>query len=936
MSEGTDKREASRRLANINRAITTSLNFDEVLDLIVENSAQLFEARICALLLADNSGQLSIRAAHGAHPDLIRAFSGQIDEDAVPQLRSSLGIAPAETLVSVPVIAKRSLRGLLVIVRDEPLNADEQWELSALADQAAIALRNARLYEMETSEAVRARDASQVALRRLAAIVESSDDAIVSKDLNGIINSWNKGAERILGFTAEEVVGKPITILIPPDRQAEETEILQRIRQGQRIEHFETIRRRKDGTLINVSLTVSPVRNEDGKVIGASKIARDITESKEAQEKLQRALDFDQTVMLSMGEGLYTVDTHGRVTFMNLSAERQLGWRLDEVIGRNMHALVHHTHADGTPFPAEDCAGLQVLKDGKMLVEYEEAFIRKDGTFFDVVYSSAALRGGNEITGVVVVFRDITERKRAVEEIRFQAHLLDAVEQAVIATDLNGTVIFWNSFAETLYGWPGAEALGAKILDLTPSEELKDHAAEIFERLQAGQSWSGEFEVKRRDGTSFPALIEDSPIINDRGELIGIVGVSTDNTLRRRAEEERENLLLREQAARAEAEEANRLKDEFLATLSHELRNPLNVVIGYSEILRRSNENQPHSFVVKAAETIRRNALAQSQLVSDLLDLSRLQMGKLSLDRQPVSLSTVITEAIETVSAEVKAKQIKLSVELDQDILVVEGDSVRLGQIAWNLLNNAVKFTPLEGEIKVSLSQEGDEARLMVADSGQGISPEFLPHVFEIFRQADASSSRKQGGMGIGLALVKQLTELHEGRVEVESEGLNRGATFSVLIPLYKAGADGLKSERVTATGALRSKFILVVDDSAESTEMLGKLLEIEGAFVDLARSGAEALRVADKKRYDLVISDISMPEMDGYQLLKELRKLPNMETVPAVALTGYGRTADIERAHEEGFAQHLVKPVDIDQLLVIVRRLTSENGKPTTDPPRN
>ena len=530
MSEGTGKKAASRRLAEINRAITNSLNFDEVLDLIVENSTQLVSARICALLLADSSGHLGIRAARGTQDKLVRDFTGRMDEDVIPRLRSALGIDPDETLVSVPVIAKRSLRGILVIVRKKPLTADEQWELSALADQAAIALRNARLYELEASEAVRARDASQTALRRLAAIVESSDDVILSKDLNGIINSWNKGAERVMGYTAEEMVGKPVTILIPPDRVAEETEILKRISQGQRIEHFETVRRRKDGTLINVSLTVSPVRNEAGEVIGASKIARDITASKEAQEKLQRALDFDQTVMLSMGEGLYTVDTHGRVTFMNLSAERQLGWRLDEIIGRDIHTLVHHTHADGTPIPAEDCDGLQVLRDGKMLVEYEDAFIRKDGTSFDVVYSSAALRSGDEITGVVVVFRDITERKRAEEEIRFQAHLLDAVEQAVIATDLNGTVIFWNSFAESLYGWPAAEALGAKILDLTPSFELKDHAAEIFASLQAGQSWSGEFELKRRDGSSFPAVIENSPIINDRGELIGIVGVSTDNT----------------------------------------------------------------------------------------------------------------------------------------------------------------------------------------------------------------------------------------------------------------------------------------------------------------------------------------------------------------------------------------------------------------------
>jgi PAS domain S-box-containing protein len=655
--------------------------------------------------------------------------------------------------------------------------------------------------KLKQPKSTRAYDASHLALLRLAAIVESSDDAIVSKDLNGIIQSWNKGAERILGYTADEAIGQPVTILIPADREAEEVEILSRIRRGQRIEHFETVRRRKNGSLLDVSLTVSPIKNEDGEVIGASKIAR-----------------------------------------------------------------------------------------------------------------------------------DITDRKRAEEEIRFQAHLLNAVEQAIIATNLEGKVIFWNSYAETLYGWPAAEALGSNILDVTPAPFLRERAAEILACLQAGQSWSGEFEMQRRDGTYFPALINDSPIFDANGKLIGIVGVSTDNTLRRRAEEERENLLQREREARAQAEDANRLKDEFLATLSHELRNPLNVVIGYSEILRRSNESQKHSFVIKAAETIRRNALAQSQLVSDLLDLSRLQMGKLSLERQPVSLSTVITEAVETVRAEARAKSIVLSLDVDSEILVVEGDAVRLGQIAWNLLNNAVKFTPADGKITVTLEQVGEDARLIVADNGQGITPSFLPHVFEIFRQADASSSRRQGGMGIGLALVKQLTELHDGRVEVESDGVDRGARFTITLPLYKAGSNELQPEGVSTTGALRGRFILVVDDSTESTEMLGKLLEIEGAYVDLARSGTEALEIVSKKRFDLIISDISMPEMDGYQLLSKLRKLPEMENVPAVALTGYGRTADIERAHAEGFAHHLTKPLDIDQLLRIVQQLTSENGAASLD----
>lgn len=927
IDQGSGKKEASRRLAEINRAITTSLNFDEVLDLIAENATQLVEARLCVLLLADNEGTLRVRAFRGADSDLIRNFSGRMEEDVVKELRTMLAVGKEETMISLPVIAQQSLIGMLVVAREQPLNAEEQWQLSALTDQAAIALRNARLYEMEAAELTRARDVSQIALLRLAAIVESSDDAIASKDLNGIINTWNKGAERILGYTAAEIIGKPVTILIPADRLQEETEILDRIRRGQRIEHFETIRRRKDGSLINVSLTVSPIKNEDGEVIGASKILRDITQSKEAQERLERALEFDQTVMLSMGEGLYTVDSEGRLTFMNPAAERIFGWTLDEVIGRNVHAVIHHTHPDGTPFPAEECTSLQVLRDGKMVVEHQDHFIRKDGTFFDVVYSTSALRSDDEVTGLVVVFRDITDRKRAEEEIRFQARLLDAVEQAVIATDLDGNIIFWNSYAETLYGWPAAEAIGSSILELTPSPALRDQAVEILACLQAGKSWSGEFEVQRRDGTFFPAMVSDSPIFDVSGKLIGIVGVSTDNTLRRRAEEERENLLQREREARAQAEDANRLKDEFLATLSHELRNPLNVVIGYSEILRRSDEPQKHAFVVKAADTIRRNAMAQSRLVSDLLDLSRLQMGKLSLDRQPVSLSTVITEAVDTVSAQIKNKGISLSIELEPEILVVEGDSVRLGQIAWNLLNNAVKFTPNDGKISVTLVQEGEEAKLTVTDSGQGIAPGFLPNVFEIFRQADASSSRRQGGMGIGLALVKQLTELHGGRVKAESEGINRGARFTVWIPLYVAGVEGLKSERVSATGALDNKFILVVDDSVESTDMLGKLLEMEGAFVDLARSGAEALALAEQKRFDLIISDISMPVMDGYQLLGQLRQLPQMKNVPAVALTGYGRVADIERARAEGFAHHLTKPLDIDQLLLIVRELTRENG---------
>jgi PAS domain S-box-containing protein len=909
---GSEKKDPYRRLAEINRAITTSLNFDEVLNLIVTNATQLVDAEICLLLLVDKHGKLRVRSSFGIDDNLADAFLGHMEEDVIRRLHKQLALGPNYSLVSVPIIAKHSLNGMIVVARDTPLEQEEEWQLSALADQAAIALWNARLYEIDLGEANRElnqtiealvasnkritrilssitdlfysldrewkftdvnrqtelrfeksrdeligksiwdvfpqatdsvlytnfhkavaeqrpvhfevpskivpgvwfeanaypsqegltvylrditeRKEGEVTSHLLASIVESSDDAIISKDLNGVISSWNKGAERIFGYTAEEAIGQSIMILIPPDRVDEEPVILKRICSGIPIQHFETVRRRKDGALIDVSITVSPVRDELGTIVGASKIAR-----------------------------------------------------------------------------------------------------------------------------------DITGRKRAEQEIAFQARLLNAVEQAVIATDLQGKILYWNAFAESLYGWSTDEAIGATIFERVLPPDSMEQAQEIFSLLQEGQSWSGELLLRRKDGSTFPALVTDSLINNDKGVPIGVVGVSIDISERKSAEEEKAKLLERERVARTEAEGANKVKDEFLATLSHELRNPLNVVIGYSEILRRSETPGTQTFVTKAAEVIRRNALAQSQLVSDLLDLSRLQTGKLAINRQTVSLSTIINDAIETVKAEAEERHITLDLPVGGEgkNLIIEGDPVRLGQIAWNLLNNAVKFTGPGGRIRISLRRVDHVAELIVEDTGQGIPQDFLPHVFEIFRQADSTSARKQGGLGIGLALVKQLVERHGGWVRAESEGKGKGARFTVFLPLRTSAQGQLSAEAESYAGALKDKAILVVDDSSETTEMLRQLLQMEGASVETARSGAEALGLAHKHSFDLVISDISMPEMDGYQLLQKLRALNRMSDVPALALTGYGRRSDVARARKEGFAEHLTKPLDVEKLLKSVRKLT-------------
>ena len=467
----------------------------------------------------------------------------------------------------------------------------------------------------------------------LAAIVESSDDAIISTDLTGTIASWNKGAERIFGYTPAETVGRSFTILIPAESFAGESQILTQVLKGKPVEHYETVRQRKDGSLIDISLTISPLKDEGGNIVGAAKIAR-----------------------------------------------------------------------------------------------------------------------------------DISERVKREKQIRYQARLLNAVEQAVIAIDLDSKILSLNSFAEWLYGWLEQEVIGKNLLEIISAPDPQQKTDEIFSRIHRGDSWSGELRVLRKDQSEFSAMVTHSPIHNEQGELIGVVVVSRDITAIKQAEQEHAKLLESERQARAEAEEANRIKDEFLATISHELRNPLNVILGYSEVLVRSKEANESEFVQRAAEILRRNAIAQAQLVSDLLDLSRLQLGKFSLNRQVVSLTKTINDAVETVRDEAQAKGLEVKIEMSNELVFVDGDPLRMEQIVWNLLNNAVKFTPSGGTVTVKLAKRNGFAQLAVADTGQGIEPKFLPHVFEIFRQADATISRRHGGMGIGLALVQQLSST-AGRV---------------------------------------------------------------------------------------------------------------------------------------------------------------------------
>jgi len=472
---------------------------------------------------------------------------------------------------------------------------------------------------------------------------------------------------------------------------------------------------------------------------------------------------------------------------------------------------------------------------------------------------------------------------------------------------------------------------------------LQSHQRVIVEDITNSEIYAGKASLVAMREANVLA-VQSLPLMSSSGKVLGIISTHFSNTHRpseqelrlmdllvrqtadylerKRVEEEREQLLLREHELRETAEEANRLKDEFLAIMSHELRNPLNVILGYAELLLRMDEIKSSKNLSHMADAVKRNAVAQSKLIRDLLDLSRLRSGKLELNRETVSPIVSIENAIETVRQDADSKGIEIEIEAPDEALFVQADPVRLEQIIWNLLNNSVKFTQNAGRIVVRLEEEADEILLTVSDNGLGIDSSFLPHIFEIFRQADSGTSRTQSGMGIGLAVVQQLVELHGGSVSAYSAGSGQGATFTIRLPRTGDTKRSPSPLRDFGDGTLQGMTMLVVDDSEDTTEMLQHLLEIGGATVEIATSGFEGLRLASEKEYDVVLSDISMPGMDGFEFLKKLRELPGKQDVPAIALTGFGRPEDIQRAVAEGFHAHLTKPFDIENLATLLQKI--------------
>lgn len=665
----------------------------------------------------------------------------------------------------------------------------------------------------------------------LASVVESSNDAIVTKTLDGVITSWNAAAERLMGYRPHEVIGHSILTLVPSELHQEEYAILARLREGRRIEHFETTRVSKSGRRLQVDLTISPIHNRQSEVIGASKIMRDVTERNlldATSQALASNLNLKDLLQAVIDVATQLSGAECGVFMCNLTDFSGDAYRLVSVSGMPPHGVESVFGAQTDPvFVAAFDEGLPIRIDD----------LSEDGGLAGLRSRLAAIEADVKVRSYMAI--PVVSRTGRVFGGLFFTH----AEPARFSSPNQSMIV-----------------------------SLARHAS----------------------------------IAIDNAQLF----------------EERNALLASERALRNEAERLSAIKDDFLAVLSHELRTPLNAMLGWTQILRLGviDENE----LQVGLEVIERNVVAQTRLIDDLLDVSRIVSGRMRLELLEIMPATLVETVIESLRPDARTREVSMHARLDHSVGPVSADPTRLQQVISNLMSNALKFTPPQGQIHIDLDRVDQEMRISISDSGAGIRAELLPHVFERFTQDDSSPRRRHGGLGIGLAIVRHIVELHGGTVRAFSAGQGMGSTFVVTLPLV--GADLHRKANDSPAGLrqaadLSGLHVLVVDDDRDARELTGRILQRAGARVMLAASAMEALRMLRQTPPDLMISDIGMPDMDGYELLRHLRALTSdpASRLPAVALTAFARDEDRNRAMMSGYAAHLAKPVRPADLLATV-----------------
>jgi two-component system CheB/CheR fusion protein len=626
---------------------------------------------------------------------------------------------------------------------------------------------------------ISALEQARARLAQLSAIVESSDDAIIGKTLDGVVTTWNNGAARLYGYTAEEAIGRHASFLYPAGRKGEVDEILSAVREGRAVDRTETVRVRKDGSAVHVSVRYSPIYNSSSAVVGISAISRDVTQLVRARQEVSDREERIRLLLDSTAEAIYGIDLSGACIFCNSACARLLGYESPAaLIGKQMHQLIHHTKADGTPSSPEQSPIFEAMRHREGAHVEDEVIWRADGQSFPAEYWSHPILRNNEVIGAVVTFLDITERRQAEEEIK----------------------------------------------------------------------------------------------------------------------------------------EGARRREHFLAMLSHELRNPLAAILSATRVLAKAGWTD--RACVEAGEVVTRQASHMARLLDDLLDVARITRGRIALRNEPVDLRDTARSAIEALGPFMAEHQTSLTVQISEAPVPVVGDPARLQQIQANLLSNASKYSPRGAKVMFELRQENGQAMIRVTDEGRGIHPDVLPRIFDLFVQGDQTLARSDGGLGIGLTLLRTLVDMHNGRVEAHSDGPGRGSTFTVWLPLAAAAATASAGEQPAAH---RVRTVALVEDQVDARRMMQFLLEAEGVEVFTAENGQDGVALIERERPELAFVDLGLPVMSGFELARQIRRKPGNGGTRLIALSGYGQDADIQAALEAGFDEHLTKPPDQGRLEALI-----------------
>ena len=768
--------------------------------------------------------------------------------------------------------------------------------------------------------------------KRLAFHVENTPLAVIEWDNEFRVRRWSPKAQELFGWIAEEVHGKRFSewhFVVPEDLERV-NQLGHRQNQGQEQHNISRNRNyTKLGTILHCEWYNSALYDDAGKLISVLSLVLDVTVAKRIEEALRKSEAQYRLLFESNPQPMWVYDLVTlRFLAVNDAAVSHYGYTRGEFLDMSIMDIRLHDDVDLLH---------TYIASGNSEVEHagEWRHRKKDGTIINVEITSNRVSFAGRAAEFVLA-NDITERKKAEDALRLSEDryrdLVDNSHELICTHDLQGRVLSVNPWAARALGYPQESLVGINIrTGLLP--EYRAQFDDYLRTVKMEGSARGVMKVKTATGEV--RLWEYYNTLRTEGVETPIVrGMAHDVTERREA-------LKREKEARLEAEAANRVKDEFLSTLSHELRTPLTAIMGWSDLLLH-DEVEPDKRQ-QAIETIARNANSQCQLINDLLEVSRIITGKLRLEFVPCELQTVIEAAAESIRPTAEAKGIRLQLDLDWQAGSVYGDHERLQQIVWNLLSNGVKFTPSGGSVNVSLQRINSHVEIVVTDTGVGISRDFLPHVFDRFRQADGSTTRNYGGLGLGLAIVRHLVELHGGTAYAESAGENQGSKFTVRLPLMVAAEPhfdvpvstpavaAAPRERQMSLSGLR---VLVVDDEIDARMLLTAMLERCGAEVSSFNSAQEGLEALETWRPDVLVADIGMPVEDGYALIRKVRALPKDKggQTPALALTAYARTEDRVRALSEGYQLHLAKPVDRVELATVVASLANRVNVPILD----